>query len=201
MAEENGRLEITNLNWDELKIDSVLPVYTEVVPLQSDYSLYNYSVTIEYPEYAPLTPKETEEALKFDSLIKERIDIESFVGVSRGEGMLDIAFVPIIRRGSSYLKLLSAQIVINSTPKRFVRRAPADKAKRYAAHSKLQSGRWVKISITNDGMYRLTRSALKNMGFSNPAKVHLYGYGGHLQDEVLFTGEEYDDMVEVSCAI
>ena len=46
-------------------------------------------------------------------------------------------------------------------------------------------------------MYRLTRSALKNMGFSNPAKVHLYGYGGHLQDEVLFTGEEYDDMVEV----
>ena len=82
MAEENGRLEITNLNWDELKIDSVLPVYTEVVPLQSDYSLYNYSVTIEYPEYAPLTPKETEEALKFDSLIKERIDIESFVGVS-----------------------------------------------------------------------------------------------------------------------
>ena len=197
MAEENGRLEITNLNWDELKIDSVLPVYTEVVPLQSDYSLYNYSVTIEYPEYAPLTPKETEEALKFDSLIKERIDIESFVGVSRGEGMLDIAFVPIIRRGSSYLKLLSAQIVINSTPKRFVRRAPADKAKRYAAHSKLQSGRWVKISITNDGMYRLTRSALKNMGFSNPAKVHLYGYGGHLQDEVLFTGEEYDDMVEV----
>ena len=197
MAEENGRLEITNLNWDELKIDSVLPVYTEVVPLQTDFSLYNYSVTIEYPEYAPLTQKETEEALKFDSLITERLNVESHVGVSRGEGMLDIAFVPIIRRGNSYLKLVSAQIVINSTPKRQLRRAPVDKQKRYADHSKLQQGRWVKISITTDGMYRLTRSALKNMGFSNPSKVHLYGYGGHLQNEVLFAGEEYDDMVEV----
>ena len=181
-----------------MKIDSVLPVYTEVVPLHSDYALYNYSVAIEYPEYAPLTQKETEEALKFDSLITESLKVETYVGVSRGEGMLDIAFVPIIRRGSTYLKLVSAQIAIYSTPKkRQMRKAPTSKAERYAAHSKLQSGRWVKISITDDGMYRLTRSALKDMGFSNPAKVHLYGYGGHLQNEVLFAGEEYDDMVEV----
>ena len=134
MAEENGRLEITNLNWEELKIDSVLPVYTEVVPLQADYALYNFSVAIEYPEYAPLTQKETEDALKFDSLITERLNVETHVGVSRGEGMLDIAFVPIIRRGSSYLKLVSAQIVITSTPKRQVRKAPTNKAERYAAH-------------------------------------------------------------------
>ena len=61
MAEENGRLDITNLNWEEMKIDSVLPVYTEVVPLHSDYALYNYSVAIEYPEYAPLTQKDPPE--------------------------------------------------------------------------------------------------------------------------------------------
>ena len=167
-----------------------------MVPLQTDYSLYEYSVGIEYPEYAPLTAKETEVVLKYDSLIHESIDVESYVGISRGEGLLDIAFVPIIRRGNTYLKLISAQIAITSTPKRQIRRAPA-KNERYTAHSKLQSGRWVKISITNDGMYRLTRSALKNMGFSNPSKVHLYGYGGHLQNEVLFNGQEYDDMVEV----
>jgi hypothetical protein len=195
-AQGNGKLDITTLNWDELKIDSVLPVYTEVVPLLTDYTLYDYSVGIEYPEYAPLTSKETEVVLKYDSLIRESIDVESYVGISRGEGMMDIAFVPIIRRGNSYLKLTSAQIVITSTPKRLPRRASA-KTERYAAHSKLQSGRWVKISITQDGMYRLTRSALKNMGFSNPAKVRLYGYGGHLQNEVLFKDAEYDDMVEV----
>ena len=196
LAQGNGKLDITTLDWNELKIDSVLPVYTEVVPLLTDYTLYDYSVGIEYPEYAPLTSKETEVVLKYDSLIRESIDVESYVGISRGEGMMDIAFVPIIRRGNSYLKLISAQIVITSTPKRLPRRASA-KTERYAAHSKLQSGRWVKISITQDGMYRLTRSTLKNMGFSNPAKVRLYGYGGHLQNEVLFKDAEYDDMVEV----
>ena len=197
MAQQTGKLDITTLNWNELKIDSVLPVYTEVVPLQSDYSMYQYNVAVEYPEYAPLTARETEVVLKFDSLIHESVQVESYVGISRGEGLLDIAFVPIIRRGNTYLKLISAQITINVTPKRQQLRAPAAVKERYASHSKLQSGRWVKISITHDGMYRLTRSALKNMGFSNPAKVHLYGYGGHLQNQVLFTGAEYDDMVEV----
>ena len=57
MAQQTGKLDITTLNWEELKIDSVLPVYTEVVPLQADYPLYNYSVAIEYPEYAPLTAR------------------------------------------------------------------------------------------------------------------------------------------------
>ena len=42
MAQQTGKLDITTLNWNELKIDSVLPVYTEVVPLQSDYSMYQY---------------------------------------------------------------------------------------------------------------------------------------------------------------
>lgn len=197
MARQDGKLDITTLNWNELKIDSVLPVYTEVVPLQSDFAGYQYSVAVEYPEYAPLTARETEVVLKFDSLIHENVQVETYVGISRGEGLLDIAFVPIIRRGNTYLRLVSAQIAINATPKLQPLRAPASVKERYASHSKLQSGRWVKISITHDGMYRLTRSALKNMGFSNPAKVHLYGYGGHLQNQVLFTGAEYDDMVEV----
>ena len=195
-AREDGKLEITTLDWNELRIDSVLPVYTEVVPLQSDYTSCNYTVGLEYPEYAPLTPEETEVVLPFDSLISESIRVESYVGVSRREGVLDIAFVPIIRRGNTYFKLISTQIVVTSTPKQQQHRA-ATQSERYAAHSKLQSGRWVKISITSDGMYRLTRTALKDMGFSNPAKVHLYGYGGHLQNEVLFAGKEFDDMVEV----
>ena len=47
---------------------------------------------------------------------------------------------------------------------------------RYTEHSKLASGKWVKIRVANEGVYQLTSSALKNMGFSNPDKVSLYGY-------------------------
>ena len=139
MARQDGKLDITTLNWNELKIDSVLPVYTEVVPLQSDFAGYQYSVAVEYPEYAPLTARETEVVLKFDSLIHENVQVETYVGISRGEGLLDIAFVPIIRRGNTYLRLVSAQIAINATPKLQPLRAPASVKERYASHSKLRA--------------------------------------------------------------
>ena len=34
---------------------------------------------------------------------------------------------------------------------------------RYAEHSRLASGKWVKIRVKNEGVYQLTASALKNM--------------------------------------
>lgn len=47
---------------------------------------------------------------------------------------------------------------------------------RYATHSKLATGKWVKIRVADEGVYQLTSATLKDLGFSNPAKVCLYGY-------------------------
>lgn len=196
MAQTSGEMVITTLDWNVMKIDSLLPVYDEVIPLESDYTLYDYNVTIDYPEYAELTREETEKASAFDSKIGENINVDSYVGVSRREGMLDISFVPIIKRNGKYLKLLSAQITIHNTPKKHVR-AATSKAGRYAENSKLREGAWVKISVTEEGMYRLSRKTLTSMGFTNPEKVHLYGYGAHLQNEVINAATDYDDLEEV----
>ena len=46
---------------------------------------------------------------------------------------------------------------------------------RYAEHSKLATGKWVKIRVADESVYQLTSANLKSMGFSNPAKVCLYG--------------------------
>ena len=46
---------------------------------------------------------------------------------------------------------------------------------RYAEHSRLATGKWVKIRVANEGVYQLTPSALKGMGFNDPTKVCLYG--------------------------
>ncbi|MCR4922245.1 MAG: type IX secretion system sortase PorU [Bacteroidaceae bacterium] len=197
----SGQVEnsFTRLDWSELRIDSVLPVYSEVVPLESDWRLYDYTVQIEYPEYAPLSKSEAEVAARFDSLIGPQIDVESHVGVLRGKGMLDLTFVPIVRRGGQYEKLLSGRIMITpvarSVPHR--RRVASTPAERYAQHSALAAGRWVKIGVTTDGMYQLTRQALRKMGFTKPEKVKLYGYGGHRQSEVIDADTDYDDLEEV----
>ena len=191
-------LAFTSLDWEEMEIDSVLPVYTEVVPLETDYRTHTYSVSLLYPEYAPLSGKEAQVAEQYDSLLSETVDVETFVGVERGKGMLDISFIPVRRQGTRYEKLISAQIVINATrTARTNARAQADATARYAASSRLASGKWVKVSITEDGLYQLSRASLRKMGFTNPDNVHLYGYGGHLLPELVREGTHHDDMVEV----
>ena len=195
---EEQELTFTSLDWNEMQIDSVLPVYTEVVPLETDYRTHTYTVSVLYPEYVALTAKETEVAERFDSLVSETIDVRTFVGIERGKGLLDISFIPIRRQGTRYEKLISAQIVINAQRSgRLNAPEKAGKKNRYAVNSKLASGKWVKVSITDDGLYQFSRATLKKMGFSNPDNVHLYGYGGHLLPELIREGTHHDDMVEV----
>ncbi len=64
----------------------------------------------------------------------------------------------------------------------------------YAAHSQLSSGRWVKIKVEQSGVYRLTASALADMGFTDPSKVSVHGYGGWILDEDFSKGTYLDDV-------
>ena len=198
LAQSRESLPFTTIDWEQLSIDSILPLYTEVVPLESDYRQHDYSVSVEYPEYAPLSAKEALVALRFDSLISEKIRVESFVGVERGKGMLDIAFIPVVRKGDCFYKLTSGQIVITPTPAtgRANARMEIGKKDRYVASSRLANGRWIKLSIQENGLYQLSRTMLTKLGF-DPENVHLYGYGGHILPEPIRNGSHYDDMVEV----
>ncbi len=194
--------DFTVLDWDEMKIDSVLPIYSEVVPLESNYRLYDYVVSVLYPEWSDLTVAETQVAQRFDALIYEQLDIHSSVSVSRKVGMLDINFYPIVRRDGGYKKLLSGKIVITPVAKTGGRlRAQISSSdatsERYTRESVLASGKWVKISVTEDGIYSLSKSALSRMGFSDMNKVHVYGYGGYRLSEVSDPDSEWDDLHEV----
>ena len=68
---------------------------------------------------------------------------------------------------------------------------------RYASESVLNSGKWVKIQVAEDGIYKLTAADLKKMGFSNLDKVAVYGYGGWPLDED-FSTTYIDDVPEVA---
>ncbi|MBR0045764.1 MAG: type IX secretion system sortase PorU [Bacteroidaceae bacterium] len=67
----------------------------------------------------------------------------------------------------------------------------ANAQSRYAEHSKLASGKWVKIRVADEGVYQISSATLKSMGFSNPDKVCLYGYNLPMLPETNL--EELDD--------
>ena len=66
----------------------------------------------------------------------------------------------------------------------------------YATQSRLSTGKWVKISIPENGVYEITYTELREMGFTNPSKVHVYGKGGNRISEKL-DGSATDDLNQV----
>ena len=66
----------------------------------------------------------------------------------------------------------------------------------YATSSRLASGKWVKVSIPESGVYEITYDELREMGFSNPESVHVYGAGGNRISEQL-NGTHTDDLKQV----
>ncbi len=68
----------------------------------------------------------------------------------------------------------------------------------YAQSSVLSSGKWAKIRVENTGMQFLSNAQLKNLGFTNPSKVNVYGYGGRMISEVL-DSKQIDDLPLLPC--
>lgn len=64
----------------------------------------------------------------------------------------------------------------------------------YASESMLASGHWVKIAVDDSGIYRIPVSTLRKWGFSDPAAVRIYGYGGARIPDALTTDNYIDDL-------
>ncbi len=63
--------------------------------------------------------------------------------------------------------------------------APEASAQTFANRSVLAEGKWTKVSIEATGLYEISYSQLRKMGFSDPSKVAVYGQGGRMYSEDL----------------
>lgn len=64
----------------------------------------------------------------------------------------------------------------------------------YTSNSKLNSGNWVKVKVTEIGMQEITYDQLREWGFSDPSKVCVYGYGGSQLTKNTFSANLPDDL-------
>ncbi len=66
----------------------------------------------------------------------------------------------------------------------------------YASESKLATGKWVKLQVQENAIYKLSYEDIQAMGI-NPAKAKIYGYGGWMLDESFKENNYADDLPEV----
>lgn len=200
--------EFYNLTAQEVRIDSLLPIFTYTRELGAAYADSVYTVAIEYPEFIDMGEADMQRLKDITTAELPAMPvIHQYVGVSRKQGTLYVSFVPLVCRDGKYQKLVSFKLAVASQPisrARAQASASATAGSRYAAHSVLASGRWAKISVPATGVYQLTSELVKRAGFSNLDKVKIYGYGGNMQPEKL-TGDYLlatDDLKEVpTCTV
>ena len=181
--------------WSAYAKDTVMPVFVHSVDLGYDHG-YDYTVEIEYPEFIALTASEV---LRFclpeEAGLPEWPELKMHKGVSAKRGQLDVSFVPIVWRDGKYWRIQTFTLKVHRNALA-PRKSRVAEAERYAAHSVLSAGRWVKVRVADNGIHMFTHAALKNMGFNDPSKVRLYGYGGHMLSES-DAGQWRDDLCEV----
>ena len=207
-----------NLTADEVRVDTLLPVFNYAYPLGPNYADSTYTVTIEYPEFIPMETPPSLPCLGegLCSLLKqgelegvffgEMPEIHQSISVDRKQGTLHIGFIPLVYRDGKYQKLVSFKLGVKGVKEvkgvNEGRRASAPSA-RYADNSILRSGNWAKIRVAETGIYQLTNELVKRAGFSDINKVKIYGYGGARQPEQLTASylAQTDDLKEVPTCI
>lgn len=197
-----------NLTAEQVRIDTLLPHFTYAYDLGRDYSDSTYTVSIDYPEFVPMTVNDIQ---RYHSITSDTLPampvVHSDICVVRKRGQLDLSFVPLVFRDGKYQKLVSFKLTVkgDTRPKPLKAASKAGtSSSRYASHSVLSSGSWAKIRVKESGVYQISETLVKQAGFSDLSKVKVYGYGGALQPEKL-TGDylsSTDDLKEVpTCSV
>lgn len=92
------------------------------------------------------------------------------------------------RAGSLPLRFLATAAVVF-----WVVAALAHDPAKYAASSALASGKWGKVNVSQTGIQFVSAATLRKLGFNDPTKVNVYGFGGRtLPDQLL--DSDSDDL-------
>lgn len=132
------------------------------------------------------------------------ITIRTSVVFSRKKPHLEVTFIPIRKNPSTgtYEKLISATLAYKYTGNN--NRVAFPQLNSFASSSVLASGDWFKIALTNDGIYKVTYSFLRNMGVESNSmqlgNIRLYGNGGGMVPQLNFS-TRYDDLQENSIEV
>ena len=182
MAVQTKAQRFFNLTVAEVKTDSVVPHFCHTEPLPGNYRDSVYTVSIVYPEFIDMPATDVSNYRRHHSALPPAMpELETNIVFSRRKPFISTSFCPVVYRSGKYQLLVSFLLkreasvkggAKNSAPKRKTDVVPAE---RYAAHSVLATGKWVKIRVSASGFHKITESLIRKAGFSDINKVKLYG--------------------------
>ena len=167
-----------------------LPYYNQRLAYDPAFS---YQAELKNAVFIPLTGDESS-ALTGNNFIQSDPVIKTEIVSERGTGTLNVSIFPFVKRDGNFLKLLSFDLQISKTS--LPLKIASANNRLYTTTSVLSQGKFVKLRITDSGVYKLTYEDLGAMGV-DPANAHIFGYGGAVQEQS-FLLPKPDDLPEVA---
>lgn len=186
--------QFIDIEWNAY--DTIVPYYSTSYDIGYNYNNNVYDFKIEYPE----TEIATEEEIKRYNLdidnLSENFGIEKNIGTSKNQGILNVSVFPFAKKDKKIVKLISFKPAFSSIPQKQMKKGLRTASLQYKQNSVLASGKWVKIRVKEEGVYQLSSQFLTKLGFKDPSKVALYGYGLSILPES-YIHRIYDDLEEI----
>ena len=183
------------IDWSLLGEIHTLPEMVEEIPLPDDFRSYSYQVDIEFPEFEDLDETTSAKVRATGEVLPDYPHTTTEISISAHKGFLNVRFIPVVYRNGRYQRINTFKLSLTSTLKTEVSRAQPTRSE-FTANSILANGNIVKIRVGDTGVYQITHNELRRMGFANPDKVRVYGYGGYLLSNS-FQQHPCDDLPEV----
>ncbi len=172
------------LQFKEAVYSGNLPLYVDCINL-SELKISSTNVDLK------IVPLETENiSLSEDENIADNLSLQYSVYYGREQLYVNFEFIPIVKTGGLIQKINRFEVVVTQKKSEKI-----TKERDYAENSVLSSGKWVKIGIPTRGVYKIPHQKLKDLGFSNPSAVRVFGND---VGEASYKNNGYhpDDLVE-----
>ncbi|MBQ1605675.1 MAG: hypothetical protein II088_02595, partial [Bacteroidales bacterium] len=173
-----------------------LPIYRKTVKATDGTAITGVSLKkVSYTDVDPIIYKGI---YKIDEIGTEPKISAKLVNY-RKQNYIEFEIMPLRRNPSTGAIEIADYFECEIATKQSLKRAVS---RTYASTSKLSSGKWYKIKVSESGIYKLTYSQLTEMGFSNFSSIGIFGYGGMESKTIrdnnpqIFADKYIDDLPE-----
>ena len=168
-----------------------LPLFSKRFPLPAEGAL---SARIINAQFEPMDKPASVD----DAWLEENLQIATTVEKDRNQYFGKVFFIPIIKKGNRYEKLISFQLHIDFQP--LTRNNTVQRGPENTYNSVLKDGIIYKIAVSESGIHKLDYNFLKeelkiDIDNIDPTTIKLYGNGGGMLPERIST-TRYDDLEE-----
>lgn len=191
---ENERVQLLNFSTAHYSFaDGFLPRHYQQVDIRGNEG--SIAVSLINAVYQPLSDTEIE--LLGTAQLSTEIKPEANIYMEKKQKKAVVSFVPLRKNAvtGKAEKLVSFDLSVSTTPAG-VAKSPALTPK---LNSILETGKWYRVSVTADGVYKLSYAFFKQLGIDvttlDPRRIRIYGNGGGMLPK-LNSDYRADDLVE-----